>query len=81
MPEIADVDGTIRNWENNTLIKIPKQVLSLTGTSEKDGYIVYDNTESIFWFVVYSSEEKWVGYNSEQEANGQQISFTESLLV
>ncbi|EMF0415770.1 hypothetical protein I4L69_001651 [Enterococcus faecium] len=78
---LANIDGSIRNWENNTLITVPKQQLNLSGITNKTGYIVYDHTKKLIWFVDYTTDEKWIQYNVGQTGTGTTMTFTESHYV
>ena len=77
----TDTDGFIRNWETNQKIVVPKQVVNITGATQTQGYLVYDATDKLIWFVYYNNLGVWKKYNSGKTNSNTTMVFTNNSYV
>lgn len=80
--ELSDIDGSIRNWENNSTITVPKQKVDITSAPPtSDGYLIYDNTTQNVWYVYYNDLEVWMKHSYGKAEDNTEMIFNESTYV
>ena len=80
--KLSNIDGSIRNWENNSTITVPKQKVDITSAPPtSNGYLIYDNTTQNVWYVYYNNLEVWMKYSYGKTEDNTEMIFNESTYV